>query len=77
MTCTLKPLVNGSMADLRHTDCKSGWLCPLQAKKDPTLRTLEARLRNARYLGELAKFRLAPFGTIFVMLKVFSVCKHS
>ncbi|KAL3151997.1 hypothetical protein ABBQ32_001118 [Trebouxia sp. C0010 RCD-2024] len=41
----------------------------LQAKKDPTLRTLEARLRNARYLGELAKFRLAPFGTIFVMLK--------
>ncbi|DBA81963.1 TPA: hypothetical protein ACH3X1_007672 [Trebouxia sp. C0004] len=41
----------------------------LQAKKDPTLRTLEARLRNARYLGELVKFRLAPFGTIFVMLK--------
>ena len=22
MTCTLKPLVNGRMADLRHTDCK-------------------------------------------------------
>lgn len=42
----------------------------LQAKKDPNLRTLEARLRNARYLGELVKFRLAPFGTIFVMLKV-------
>ena len=42
----------------------------MQAKKDPTLRTLEARLRNARYLGELVKFRLAPFGTIFVMLKV-------
>ncbi len=42
----------------------------MQAKKDPTLRTLEARLRNARYLGELVKFRLAPIGTIFVMLKV-------
>ena len=42
----------------------------MQAKKDPTLRTLEARLRNARYLGELVKFRLAPFGTVFVMLKV-------
>ena len=42
----------------------------MQAKKDPTLRSLESRLRNARYLGELAKFRLAPFGTIFVMLKV-------
>lgn len=42
----------------------------LQGKKDPTLRTLEARLRNARYLGELVKFRLAPFGTIFVILKV-------
>ena len=42
----------------------------LQAKKDPTLRTLEARLRNARYLGELVKFQVAPFGGIFVMLKV-------
>lgn len=46
----------------------------MQAKKDPTLRSLESRLRNARYLGELAKFRLAPFGTIFVMLKV---CEES
>ena len=46
------------------------WPTWLQAKKDPTLRTLEARLRNARYLGELVKFRVAPFGSIFVMLKV-------
>ena len=45
-------------------------LSQLQAKKDPTLRTLEARLRNARYLGELVKFQVAPFGGIFVMLKV-------
>ena len=49
-----------------HSQCDRS----LQAKKDPTLRTLEARLRNARYVGELVKFRLAPFGTIFVMLKV-------
>jgi len=40
-----------------------------QAQRDPTQRTLEARLRNARYLGELAKFRAAPFGGVFTMLK--------
>ena len=44
--------------------------CRLQAKKDPTQRSLDSRLRNARYFGELVKFRLAPFGTVFVMLKV-------
>jgi hypothetical protein len=27
------------------------------------------RLRNARYLGELTKFRLVPFGTTFSLLK--------
>ncbi|KAK9907680.1 hypothetical protein WJX75_008040 [Coccomyxa subellipsoidea] len=41
----------------------------LQARKDPTQRSLEARLRNARYLAELTKFRLAPFGTFFLLLK--------
>ncbi|KAK9825703.1 hypothetical protein WJX81_008105 [Elliptochloris bilobata] len=41
----------------------------LQAHRDPTQRTLEARLRNARYLGELAKFRLVPLGSVFSMLK--------
>ncbi|BDA48017.1 Regulator of nonsense transcripts 2 [Coccomyxa sp. Obi] len=41
----------------------------LQARKDPTQRSLEARLRNARYLAELTKFRLAPFGTFFSLLK--------
>ena len=40
-----------------------------QARKDPTQRSLEARLRNARYLAELTKFRLAPFGTFFSLLK--------
>ena len=40
-----------------------------QAHRDPTQRTLEARLRNARYLGELAKFRVVPFGGLFSMLK--------
>ncbi|CAL8462985.1 g2519 [Coccomyxa elongata] len=41
----------------------------LRARKDPTQRSLEARLRNARYLAELTKFRLAPFGTFFSLLK--------
>ncbi len=45
------------------------YFCPLQARKDPTQRSLEARLRNARYLAELTKFRLAPFGTFFSLLK--------
>lgn len=40
-----------------------------QAKRDPTQRSLETRLRNARYLAELTKFRLVPFGTIFSLLK--------
>ena len=42
---------------------------PDQARKDPTQRSLEARLRNARYLAELAKFRIASFGAIFSALK--------
>ena len=41
----------------------------MQARKDPTQRSLEARLRNARLLAEAAKFRLAPFGTLFSLLK--------
>ena len=41
----------------------------LQARKDPTQRSLEARLRNARALAELTKFRLAPFGGVFSALK--------
>lgn len=41
----------------------------LQARRDPTQRSLEGRLRNARYLGELTKFRLAPAGTFFSLLK--------
>ena len=40
-----------------------------QAHRDPTQRSLDARLRNTRYLGELAKFRLVPFGALFSMLK--------
>ena len=41
----------------------------LQAHRDPTQRSLEARLRNARYIAELTKFRLAPVGTFFSLLK--------
>ncbi|KAK9806738.1 hypothetical protein WJX72_000988 [[Myrmecia] bisecta] len=42
----------------------------LQNKKDPTQRSLETRLGNIRYLAELAKFRLVPFGTLFTALKM-------
>ena len=42
---------------------------PSQARRDPTQRSLEARLRNARYLAELTKFRLAPAGAFFSLLK--------
>ena len=41
----------------------------MQAPRDPTQRSLEARLRNARYIAELTKFRLAPVGTFFSLLK--------
>ena len=34
---------------------------PIGAQR-PTQRSLEARLRNARYLAELTKLRLAPAG---------------
>ena len=40
-----------------------------QARRDPTQRSLEARLRNARYLAELPKFGLAPAGAFFSQLK--------
>jgi hypothetical protein len=33
----------------------------LQLKKDATANTLEARIRNARFLAEMAKFRLVPW----------------
>ena len=33
-------------------------------------RALEARLRNARFLAELVKFRVLPFGKFFTLLKV-------
>ena len=38
-------------------------------KKDATNRVLEPRLRNARYIGEMVKFRLFPAGTAFRLLK--------
>ena len=33
-------------------------------------KALEARLRNARFLAELVKFRVLPFGKFFTLLKV-------
>ena len=41
----------------------------LSRKKDATTRTLEPRLRNARYIAELVKFRIFPVGTAFLLLK--------
>ena len=40
-----------------------------QARRDPTQRSLEARLRYARYLAELTRFQLAPAGAFFSLLK--------
>ena len=41
----------------------------LQRSKDATVRTLEPRVRNMRYVAELSKFRLFPHGAAFSMLK--------
>eukprot|EP00803_Ostreobium_quekettii_P008396 evm.model.scf_755.1 EVM.evm.TU.scf_755.1 scf_755:18101-34941(-) len=41
----------------------------LLTHKDPTEMTLEPRIRNMRYIGELCKFRIIPFGTVFIFLK--------
>lgn len=41
----------------------------LARSKDATARTLEPRVRNMRYVAELAKFRLFPPGAAFSMLK--------
>lgn len=41
----------------------------LVAKKDATLRTLEPRVRNARYIAELLKFNIFPPGSAFSLLK--------
>ena len=41
----------------------------LSKRKDATNRILEPRLRNARYIGEMVKFRLFPAGTAFRLLK--------
>lgn len=42
----------------------------LAGQRDATIRTLEPRIRNMRYIGELCKFRSFPFGSAFSMLKV-------
>lgn len=42
----------------------------LQRRRDAAGREAEARLRNVRALGELAKFRLIPFGAVLSRLKV-------
>ncbi|GMH39542.1 hypothetical protein BSKO_07440 [Bryopsis sp. KO-2023] len=41
----------------------------LMSRKDASSVTLEPRIRNMRYMGELCKFRLIHFGTVFTYLK--------
>lgn len=41
----------------------------LMAKRDATTYTLEPRIRNMRYIGELCKFKLMNYGTAFTFLK--------
>lgn len=41
----------------------------LMVRKDASSVTLEPRIRNMRYIGELCKFRLISFGTVFTNLK--------
>ena len=42
----------------------------LQRRRDVVGRNAEARLGNVRFLGELVKFRLIPFGAVLSRLKV-------
>lgn len=42
----------------------------LQRRRDVVGRNAEARLCNVRFLGELVKFRLMPFGAVLSRLKV-------
>jgi hypothetical protein len=41
-----------------------------QRRRDVVGRNAEARLGNVRFLGELVKFRLIPFGAVLSRLKV-------
>ena len=58
------------MSDSLHRSCVSFHSSSLNPK---ILRNStgahEARLRNARYLAELTKFRMAPAGALFSLLK--------
>lgn len=51
--------------------------CYAQAQRDGSQQALQARIGNARLLGELAKFRLISLGSFFTMLKVHAgLCLH-
>ena len=41
----------------------------LFAKKDPGTYSMEPRISNVRYMGELCKFKLINYGTVFTCLK--------
>ncbi len=44
-------------------------MAALASRRDTTVAVTEARTRSARYLGELVKFRLVHFGSLFSGLK--------
>ena len=51
----------------------------LQRRRDAIGREGDARLRNVRALGELAKFRIVPFGSVLSRLKArrhCPACRH-
>ena len=58
----------GAHPDLSRTTHLNA--CPMQAMKDVSPRTQEARMRNSKFLAEFTKFRLCPYGTFFTLLKV-------
>lgn len=58
--CNVAGVVNHTEAEFKR----------LQRRRDAIGREGDARLRNVRALGELAKFRVVPFGSVLSRLKV-------
>ena len=71
LLCLSKPryeiLLGPSLGPYNNTRLTS---FAMQASKDVSPRIQEARMRNSKFLAELTKFRLCPYGTFFTLLKV-------
>lgn len=48
---------------------QKAWIGMLHSKNFSNDRLLDRRIRNARFVGEMVKFRIFPAGTAFVLLK--------